>query len=131
MGYRYFKMVYSNCSERRLNVFESERVMTTFECEKCGATTENFEQDEPYYNGSGNLIQIFRCKKCGIEKHVDARYSGVVIPMSLSGIKVVDDETVEELNKLTVRLQDFMNETRGRLDKIERIISNYWRQGKK
>jgi len=54
--------------------------MTCFECEKCGARTPDFEQDTAYYDQHGNLIQIFRCTKCGEEKHIDARFSAVILP---------------------------------------------------
>lgn len=45
----------------------------------------------------------------------------------------MDEETVKELNQIKMRLNevtremnDYMGETRGRLDKIERIITTRW-----
>lgn len=54
--------------------------MTCFECEKCSATTEDFEQKKAYYDKNHVLTQVFRCRKCGTEKHIPALASGVLIP---------------------------------------------------
>ena len=54
-----------------------ESKMTCLICEKCGG--QEFEQQQAYYN-KGVLTQVFKCKKCGTQKHIPAMASAIIIP---------------------------------------------------
>jgi hypothetical protein len=50
--------------------------MTCLSCEKCHS--HEFEQLTPFYDKDG-LKQVFKCKNCGEEIHLDPRFSGIII----------------------------------------------------
>jgi transcription elongation factor Elf1 len=52
--------------------------MTCLTCEKCHS--HDFEQLTPFYDKDG-LKQVFKCKNCGVEIHLDPRYSAIIMPM--------------------------------------------------
>lgn len=52
--------------------------MTCLICEKCEG--QEFQQLQAYYDKNGVLTQVFKCKKCGVEKHVRAMASAIIIP---------------------------------------------------
>ena len=67
--------------------------MTCYECEKCGATTKDIVQDSYYYDEDANLIQVFKCVKCGEEKHIDARFSGVCTSFLVPPYMINEEES--------------------------------------
>jgi len=62
--------------------------MTCLSCEKCHS--HDFEQLTPFYDKTG-LKQVFKCKNCGEEIHLDPRFSGITMP----GAKWVAEITLE------------------------------------
>lgn len=51
--------------------------MTCLSCGKCHS--HDFEQLAPFYDKDG-LKQVFKCKNCGEEIHLDPMCSGIAIP---------------------------------------------------
>jgi hypothetical protein len=58
--------------------------MTCLSCAKCHS--HDFEQLTPFYDKDG-LKQVFKCKNCGEEIHLDPKYSAITMPTVTVGVQ--------------------------------------------
>jgi hypothetical protein len=64
--------------------------MTCLSCEKCHS--HDFDQLRPFYDKTG-LKQVFKCKNCGEEIHLDPMLSGI----AMEGCRYAAPDTIESM----------------------------------